>query len=212
MDPKDQDTKASGESQPEQGGAANPMMMGMGMMKKMMSKMGQGGEGPMAMMQKMMGQMGSQKEGEAGNSMQNMMGMCMGMHSEMLAAVHKTASMAAFATPELHMLFGEWMESLEREALTAMADKGQMDVATLAAALKISEESAIHLVSHLASKGKAVLSVGASGDKDELKGQREAAAPSAPAAAPAEDAAPASTSAEGAAAPTAAPAAKPAKK
>ena len=63
------------------------------------------------------------------------------------------------------MLFGEWMESLEHEALTAMAGKDQMDVATLAAALKISEESAIHLIAHLASKGKAVLSVRASGDK-----------------------------------------------
>lgn len=116
-------------------------------------------------MKKMMEQMGNQQEGEAGSPMQNMMGMCMGMHAEMLAAVHKTALMAAFATPELHMLFGEWMESLEREALTAMADKNQMDVATLAAALKISEESTIHLIAHLASKGKAVLRVHASGDK-----------------------------------------------
>jgi hypothetical protein len=165
MEPKDQGSKESSESQPEQGRGSNPMMMGMGMMKKMMTKMGPGSEGPMAMMQKMMGQMESQQEGGAGNPMQNMMGMCMGMHAEMLAAVHKTASMAAFATPELHMLFGEWMESLEREALTAMADKDQMDVATLAATLRISEESAIHLISHLASKGKAVLSVRASGDK-----------------------------------------------
>jgi hypothetical protein len=164
MEPKDQGNKESSESQSEQGSGSNPMMMGMGMMKKMMSKMGQGGEGPMAMMQKMMGQMESQKEGEAGNPMQNMMGMCMGMHAEMLTAVHKIASMAAFATPELHTLFSEWMESLEREALTAMAGKDQMDVATLAAALKISEESAIHLIAHLASKGKAVLSIHASGN------------------------------------------------
>lgn len=165
MEPKDQDTKESSESQSGQDSGSNPMMMGMGMMKKMMAKMGQGGEGPMAMMQKMMGQMGSQKEGEAGNPMQNMMGMCMGMCAEMLTAMHKTTSMAAFATPELHMLFGEWMESLEREALTAMAGKGQGDVATLAATLKISEESAIHLIAHLASKGKAVLSIRASGGK-----------------------------------------------
>ena len=166
MEPKEQGTKESSESQSAQGSGSNPMMMGMGMMKKMMSKMGQGGEGPMAMMQKMMGQMESQQGGEAGNSMLNMMGMCMGMHTEMLAAVHKTASMAAFATPELHMLFGEWMESLEREALTAMADKDQMDVATLAATLKISEDSAIYLIAYLASKGKAVLSIRASGNSE----------------------------------------------
>lgn len=165
MKPKDQDTKASGESQPEQGGASNPMMMGMGMMNKMMAQMGSGGEGPMAMMQKMMGQMGNQPGSEAGNPMQHMMGMCMGICSEMLATMHKTTSMAAFATPELHTLFGEWMESLEHEALTAMAHKGQMDVPTLAAALKISEESTIHLIAHLASKGKAVLGVRAFGNK-----------------------------------------------
>jgi len=170
MKPKDQGSKESSESQSEQGSDSNPMMMGM--MKKMMAKMGSGSEGPMAMMQKMMGQMENQQGGEAGNPMQNMMGMCMGMHAEMLTAVHETASMAAFATPELHMLFGKWMESLEHEALTAMAGKDQMDVATLAAALKISEESAIHLIARLVGKGKAILSVRASGEK----GQREAAA------------------------------------
>lgn len=138
---------------------SNPMMMGMGMMKKMMAQMGSGGESPMAMMQKMMGQLGGQKEGEASNPMQNMMGMCMGMCAEMLTTVHKTTLMTAFSTPELHTLFGEWMESLEHEVLTAMAGKEQMDTAALATALKISEESAIHLIAHLASKGKVVLSI-----------------------------------------------------
>lgn len=165
MEPKDQDTNASSESQPEQGGASNPMMMGMGMMKKMMAQMGSGGEGPMAMMQKMMGQMGNQPGSEAGNPMQQMMGMCMGMCSEMLAAIHKTTSMAAFATPELHTLFGEWMESLEREALTALEQPGELDAIALASTLKISEASAIHLVAHLASKGKVILSIRATGEK-----------------------------------------------
>ncbi|HBB6728415.1 TPA: hypothetical protein JD337_004893 [Citrobacter freundii] len=78
MDPKDQDTKASSESQPGQGGGSNPMMMGMGMMKKMMAQMGSGGEGPMAMMQKMMAQMGQgQAGGEGAPPMQNMMAMFM---------------------------------------------------------------------------------------------------------------------------------------
>ncbi len=165
MDLKDQDTKASSESQPEQGGAANPMMMGMGMMKKMMAEMGSGGEGPMAMMQKMMGQMGSQPGSEAGNPMQHMMEMCMGMCSEMLATMHKTTSLAAFATPELHSLFGEWMESLEREALTALEQQSEVDTTALASTLKISEASAIHVAAHLASKGKVNLSIRATGNK-----------------------------------------------
>lgn len=128
-------------------------------MKKMMAQMGSGGEGPMDMMQKMMGQMGSQPGGEAGNPMQQMMGMC----SEILAAIHKTTSMAAFATPELHTLFGEWMEGLEREALAALDDQGAADATALATKLKISEASAIHVVAHLASKGKVSLSVRATG-------------------------------------------------
>ncbi len=147
MEPRDQNTKASSESQPEQGGAANPMMMGMGMMKKMM------------------GQMGSQPGSEAGNPMQQMMGMCVGMCSEMLAAIHKTTSMAAVATPELHTLFAEWMESLEREALTALGQQGEVDAAALATTLKISEASAIHLATHLASTGKVHLSISVTKDK-----------------------------------------------
>lgn len=163
MESKDHDSKASGESQPEQGGGSNPKMMGMGMMKKMMAQMGSSGESPMAMMQKMMGQMGGkQGSSEAANPMQNMMGMCMGMQAELLSAVQTTTSMAAFATPELHALFGDWMESLEREALAVLAQQGEVDTATLASQLKISEESAVHLVAQLARKGKVHLSARAS--------------------------------------------------
>ena len=153
-DPK-QASKPQGEA--EHGSAGfNPMMM-MGMMKKMMAQLGSSGEDPMAMMQKMMVDMG--QGSEAGGPMQNMMGMCMGMCAEMLDAVQKTASMAALATPELHTLFSEWMQGLEREAVAAIKDKGQMDAATLAAALKITEASATYLIAHLAGKGKAVLTV-----------------------------------------------------
>jgi len=110
-------------------------------------------------MQKDDGQMGRQPGGEAGNPMQQMVGMC----SEMLTAIHKATSMAAFATPEPHTLFGEWMESLEREALAALDDQGAADATALATKLKISEASAIHLVAHLAGKGKVSLSVRATG-------------------------------------------------
>ncbi|MCL7938978.1 hypothetical protein M8009_01490 [Halomonas sp. ATCH28] len=160
MEPKDQDTNASNDSQSEHS-ASNPMMMGM--MKKMMDQMGSGGEDPMAMMQKMMGQMGSQPSGEASNPMQQMMGMCMGMCSEMLTAIHRTNSMAVFSTPELHTLFGEWMESLERQALAALDEQVETDAAALSTKLNISEASAIHLMAHLAGKGKVSLSVRATG-------------------------------------------------
>lgn len=125
--------------------------------------MGPCGEDPMAMMQKMMGQGESQPSGEAGNPMPQMMGMCMSMCSEMLTAMHKTTSMAAFATPELQTLFGEWMEGLEREALAVLNDQGEADTTALATQLNISEASAIHLIGHLADKGKVRLSVQATG-------------------------------------------------
>src|SRR3990167_1784985 len=105
MESKDQDTKASNESQPEKGSGPNPMM-GMGMMKKMMAQMGSGGESPMGMMQKMMGQMGQAKPGTEGEPpMQHMMGMCMSMCAEMLTTMQQTTAMATFATPELRELF-----------------------------------------------------------------------------------------------------------
>ncbi len=124
--------------------------MGMGMMKKMMAEMGSGGVGPMAMMQKMMAQMEKQGGAEAANPMQGMMGMCMGMCAEMLGAVGRTASLAAFATPELHQLFEEWLTTLENRALELLQDKGEVDPA----ALKISEQGATCLLAHLKNEGK----------------------------------------------------------
>ena len=165
MKPNDADARESEASQAKQDSTSNPMMRGMGMMKKVMAGMG-GGESPMAMMQKMMGGIGGPKEGEAGNPMQNMMGMCMGMCSEMLFAINKTASMAALATPELRNLFDEWMESLECEALAVFEQHGEMDAATLAATLKISEESAVHLMAQMTKKGKTVLRAAARKDTE----------------------------------------------
>lgn len=157
MESKDQNTNASSESQPEQGGGSNPMMMGMGMMKKMMAQMGSGGEGPQAMMQKMMAQM---KAGEGGKPpMEQMMGMCMGMCGEMLSTMQKTTAMAAFATPELQQMFGEWMATLEAEALKVLQQTGATDADGLAKALSISEEGAAYLISHLAKSGKVSLRV-----------------------------------------------------
>lgn len=123
MEPKDHDTKASNESQPEQGGGSKPMMMDM--MKKMMTQMGSGGESPMAMIQKMMGQMGQVKPGADGEPpMQHMMDMCMSMCAEMLTTMQQTTAMATFATPELRELFAEWLDSVAVKALAALNEKG----------------------------------------------------------------------------------------
>jgi hypothetical protein len=47
--------------------------------------------------------------------------------------------------------------------IAALDDQGEVDATALATKLKISEASAIHLVAHLASKGKVSLSIRATG-------------------------------------------------
>lgn len=131
----------------------NPMAMGMGMAKKMMSQMSQGGS-PMDMMQKMMAQMST---GEGKPPMEKMMGMCMGMCGEMLNAIKQTNSLAVHATPELEQAFGEWLKRLEGEALGVLAT-GTTDAASLAKALDISDASALYLLNRLAASGRITIS------------------------------------------------------
>jgi predicted ArsR family transcriptional regulator len=125
---------------------SGPMAMGMAMARRMM-----GGRGrPMEMMQRMMAQMGQGAEAPA---MPQMMQMCMGMCSEMLSAIHQTAAMAAFATPALQRMFGEWLKSLEAKAEAALAE-GEKDIAALATALGVDEDSARFVLGRLAADGK----------------------------------------------------------
>lgn len=133
-------------------GAESPMAMGMGMPKKMMAQMGQGGS-PFEMMQKMMAQMS-----EAGKppAMDKMMGMCMGMCSEMLSAIRQTNALAVHATPELEQAFGEWLKGLDGKA-EALIATGPRDAAALAKALNVTEASANYLLARLAKQGKITL-------------------------------------------------------
>ena len=108
-------------------GGSGPMEMGMGMAKKMMKQMGGGESGPNSMMR-----------------------MC----KDMLGAVKETTDMAAFATPELRSLFVDWLETVEGEAMRHLQQAGETDVADLAKALNISEESAAYLIAHMTTTGK----------------------------------------------------------
>jgi DNA-binding transcriptional regulator YiaG len=100
---------------------------------------------PLSMMKKMLG--------DAGHTAPPMMQMCMGMCSQMLSAIQHTTDMAAFATPELQHLFGDWLQQLEADALQQLRDKGELDIPAMAAALNISEQSAAYLVAHLSASG-----------------------------------------------------------
>ncbi|MDA8253043.1 MAG: hypothetical protein M0Z28_28285 [Rhodospirillales bacterium] len=123
------------------------MAMGMAMGKKMMGQ----GRGPMAMRQRMMAPTGSSEEAPQ-MPMQTMMGMC----SDMLGVMAQTATMAAFATPELQQAFGAWLKDLEGKAEAAVAE-GEKDEAELATALGIDADSARYVLGRLAASGKVTL-------------------------------------------------------
>ena len=141
---------AEGKHEAEHGGAGESGPMGMA--EKMMGLMGQGG-GPMEMMHKMMSQMGA-SEGKP--PMEKMMGMCMGMWSEILAAIRETNALAVHATPELRAAFTEWLAAVEEKALAALQE-GDKDAAALGAALGTSEESARYVLMQLAARGRITL-------------------------------------------------------
>jgi len=135
---------------PKEAGGGGPMAMGMGMAKKMMAQMGQGGS-PFEMMQKMMAQMRSGDDKKP--AMEKMMGMGMGMCSEMLSAIHRINAMAVFATPELQNQFADWLGQHEEKVAATLAD-GDKDIAALAAAVGLGEDSVRYLVARLAATGK----------------------------------------------------------
>jgi hypothetical protein len=79
------------------------------------------------------------------------------MCQAMMTSVGKAAEMAAYATPEVRTLFEEWARSVEDEVLSALKARGPLDLATLAAGLKISPESALLFLAKLVREGKATI-------------------------------------------------------
>lgn len=106
------------------------------------------GMGMPPMMQQMMERM------TAGMQESNPMAMCRAM----MTSVTAPAEMAGYATPEVRTLFEEWASSVENEMLAVLKDRGPLDLAGLAAALKISPESASHFLGKLVREGKATIS------------------------------------------------------
>lgn len=97
------------------------------MMREMMGKGGGGGPDPAAMCQAMM------------------------------TSVGKAAELAAYATPEVRTLFEEWARSVEEEVLATLRSRGPLELGALAAALKVSPESALFFLGKLVREGKAAI-------------------------------------------------------
>jgi hypothetical protein len=86
--------------------------------------------------------------------------MCRGMES----SAGKTADTTAYGPPEVRKLFEDWARHVEDEALAALKARGPLDLATLAAALGVSPEAALHFLGKLVREGKAAIgSIGAAG-------------------------------------------------
>jgi hypothetical protein len=80
--------------------------------------------------------------------------MCQGM----MTSAGKTADAAAHPTPEVRELFEEWVRGVEDEVLAILKARAPLDLATLAGALKISPQGALHLLGKLVRDGKATIS------------------------------------------------------
>ncbi len=82
----------------------------------------------------------------------------MAMCRAMMTPVEAPENQAPHASPELRALFEEWTRNVEDELLAVLRARGPLDLADLAAALKISPESTLHLLGKLVREGKATLS------------------------------------------------------
>ncbi|MGQ9860303.1 MAG: hypothetical protein ACUVS3_16715 [Thermodesulfobacteriota bacterium] len=78
---------------------------------------------------------------------------------EMTQAVERASDMAAYATPELRDLFEDWLRQVEEETQASVSKQGKMNALEIAERLKISEQSAVFLLSKLAREGKIHMSV-----------------------------------------------------
>ncbi|NOZ78540.1 MAG: MarR family transcriptional regulator [Acidobacteria bacterium] len=121
-----------------------------------MTDQGQGGGfNPMGMMKKMMGQM---QEGGM---------MPMQMCRMMTDSVARAAEMATWATPELRALFDDWAGQVTEELLAMLTEQGGEVDLTAMAGLQLSADSVAFLLIGLAREGKVSLKVSAAPAREE---------------------------------------------
>jgi hypothetical protein len=132
------------------------MMMKMmpGMMQGMMGDVSEEGGSPMmGMMRMMMGRESPESDGDESGS--SPMDMC----KKMMESISASGETAAFATPELRSLFGEWCAQVEEEILRAVKENGSTDPDTIADKVKLSRESVVYLITKLAREKRLNLSI-----------------------------------------------------
>jgi predicted HTH transcriptional regulator len=104
--------------------------------------------------EKMMGGGSCGCENSGGNEF-NPMEMC----QKMMSAINQSSELATFTTPEIRGLFEEWAQQIDAEILNFIKENPSTTPGNIANHLKISENSAIYIVSRLAQKGKVSLKI-----------------------------------------------------
>ena len=99
-----------------------------------------GGMPMMGMMRKMM----------EGNSDFNPMEMC----QNVLRTVTKVSEMSFYATPEIRLMFEEWLASIEDEIFEFVQSEKEININSISEHFKISKEAAKFFLNHLAASGK----------------------------------------------------------
>jgi len=99
-------------------------------------------QNPMEMMKMMM----------SGGKMPEMMQKCLATMETMAKAVEKSAELGAYATPELHGMFEEWMDRTSEDLLEKLEEN--QSLGDLSGKLGLSEQSINILLLRLASVGK----------------------------------------------------------
>lgn len=74
------------------------------------------------------------------------------MCQQLVEKVGRSEQLMAIADPDLLVLFEDWLEELEAEALSLMEKHGSLDDLTLARKLGLSHRGAVFLLSKLGKK------------------------------------------------------------
>ncbi len=99
-----------------------------------------GGMPMMGMMRKMM----------EGNSDFNPMEMC----QNVLKTVTKVSETSFYATPEIRLMFEEWLVSIEEEIFDFIRNENEINLNNISEHFKISKDAAKFFLNHLAASGK----------------------------------------------------------
>lgn len=78
----------------------------------------------------------------------------MEMCQNVLRTVTKTSEMSFYATPEIRLMFEEWLASIEDEIFEFVQNEKEINIKNISDHFKISKDAAKFFLNHLAASGK----------------------------------------------------------